>query len=83
MPDYSDVPARLLADEAVPESEIIGYNSGMEHIQTRLTLSAMVMFLVLDRIYEDDTIKYKITAFGHTMRTDFITRIDGDCPDCP
>jgi len=83
MPDYSDVPDRLLHDEAVPESEIVGYNTDMENIQTRITLSAMVMFNVLERIYEDDTVKYRITPFGHTMRTDFITRIDGDCPDCP
>lgn len=83
MPDYSDVPNRLLHDEAVPESEIIGYNVDMEHIQTRITLSAMAMFGVLDKVYEDGTLKYRITAFGHTMRTDFITRIDGDCPECP
>lgn len=83
MPDYSDVPERLLSGEHVPESEIIGYNADMENIQTRITLSAMVMFFVLERHYEDDTVKYSITPFGLTMREDFITRLDGECPECP
>jgi len=80
---YEDVPERLLSGEAVPRSEIIGYNAMMTDIQTTTCLEFLVMAFVLVKVYEEDTVKYQITPFGQMMRVDFVKRIEGDCPECP
>lgn len=80
---YEDVPERLISGEAVPRSEIIGYNVGYTDVQTTTTMDFLCLAFVMVKIYEDDTVKYAITAFGLQMRQDFITRLDGECPECP
>lgn len=77
---YTDVPARLLAGEAVPASEIIGYAHPNPDEATRLTLNFLAMALCMEMSIVDDALCYSITSFGFLMRTDFITRIEGDCP---
>lgn len=79
---YEDVPIRILNDEAVPRSEILGYASPITNVQADLYLAYFEYAGVLVRVYEDDTLKYQITAFGHTVRRDLVKRIDGDCPEC-
>lgn len=80
---YEDVPQRLIDREAVPRSEILAYAEPNPQVATTLTLEYMVMALCMEKIYEDDTVKFRITPFGMQMRDDFITRIEGDCPECP
>lgn len=80
---YEDVPQRLIDGEAVPRSEILAYAAPNPETATTLTLEFMVMALCMVKIYEDDTVKFQITPFGMQMRDDFITRIEGDCPECP
>lgn len=79
---YDSVPERLLADEAVPRSEILAYAAPLTHVETTLYLAYFVMTGVLARVYEDDTVKYQITPFGHDVRRDLVKRIDGDCDPC-
>lgn len=79
---YEDVPERLINGEAVPRSEIIGYNGSETDITTTYTLDILVMALLMEKVYEDETVKYRITAFGLLMREDFIVRLEGECPDC-
>lgn len=79
---YEDVPRRLIDGEAVPRSEIIGYVGASTDIKTTLTLNVMCMMLVMVKVYEDETVKYQLTAFGLQLRLDFIVRLEGECPDC-
>lgn len=80
---YESVPDRLLAGELVPRSEIIGYNGSMTDMQTTLALSYLCMAFLMEKVYEDDTVKYRVTPFGQLMRVDFVKRIEGDCAECP
>jgi len=80
---YEDVPDRLLSGEAVPRSEIIGYNASMPDVQTDYCLNILCFAMLMVKVYEDETVKFQITPFGQTMRIDFVKRIDGDCPECP
>lgn len=80
---YEDVPERLIMGEAVPVSEIIGYAHPNPDEATRLCLNFLAMALVMEMSIVDDALCYSITAFGQTMRTDFIVRLDEECPECP
>jgi hypothetical protein len=80
---YEDVPDRLLAGEAVPRSEIIGYEGEDSATRVTLCLEFLAMALILEKVYEDDTLKFRVTSFGQDFRIDFVRRIEGDCPDCP
>ena len=80
---YEDVPERLINGEAVPRSEIIGYNGSTTDLQTTYCLNILVMATLMVKVFEDDTVKYQITPFGQAMRQDFLVRIFGDCPECP
>lgn len=80
---YEDVPERLITGEAVPASEIIGYAAPNPDEATRCTLEVLCMMLCMVKVIVDDVLCYQITAFGQTMRTDFIVRLDEECPDCP
>jgi hypothetical protein len=80
---YEDVPQRLLEGEAVPRSEIIGYNAPMTMNQTDLILFRMEELFILQRSIVDERLCFSVTPFGQQLRQDFVIRIDGDCPDCP
>lgn len=80
---YTTVPDRLLSGEAVPRSEILAYATEVTHVESTYTLEILVMALLMEKVYEDDTVKFRITAFGQAMRIDFVKRIEGDCPECP
>lgn len=80
---YEDVPERLIMGEAVPASEIIGYAHPNPDEATRLCLNFLAMALVMEMSIVDGALCYGITSFGQTMRTDFIVRLDEECPDCP
>lgn len=80
---YTDVPYRLLSNEAVARSEILAYAAPLTHVQADLYLTYFEYVGILVRVYEDDTLKYQITSFGHSVRVDLVKRLDGDCPDCP
>lgn len=78
---YEDVPERLLNDELVPVSEIIGYYEIYPKIIIRYWIDMMIFVGVIGEVYADSTRYIKISAFGHDIRRDFVKRIDGDCPD--
>lgn len=80
---FGDVPARILDNEAVPRSEILAYAAPLSHVQADLYLAYFEFVGILAKVYEDDTLKYQITTFGHSVRMDLVKRIDGDCPECP
>lgn len=80
---YEDVPERLIMGEAVPQSEIVGYAYPNPAEATRLCLNFMCMALVMEMLIVDDVLCFLITPFGQAMRTDFIIRLDEECPDCP
>ena len=81
---YEDVPQRLADGEAVPRSEIIGYwGADSTDIQVTLGLEVLRQAFIMERVFEDETIKYRLTAMGLSIRLDFITRLEGDCPECP
>lgn len=80
---YEDVPQRLRNGEAVPRAEIIGYVSSTDDIRVTLCMEIMVMAGLAAKVYEGETLKYQLTAFGLEVRENFITRLEGDCPECP
>lgn len=80
---YEDVPDRLIGGEAVPRSEIIGYEGEGSATRVKLCLEFLAMALLVEKVYEDDTIKFRVTSFGQAFRRDFVKRIEGDCPECP
>lgn len=80
---YDDVPQRMLDGEAVPRSEIIGYNAPMTLNQTDLILHRMEELFLIQRSIVDEHLCFSITTFGHQIRQDFVKRIEGDCPECP
>lgn len=77
---YTDVPGRLITGEAVPVSEIVAYAYPMPLVQTKTALFWMTLCGVGVFSFEDDTKKFALTAFGQTIRTDFIVRLDEECP---
>lgn len=79
---YEDVPQRLLDDEEVPVSEVIGYAYPQFQSLTRACLSWMQLCGVISLHYVDGTRVAQITPFGHQIRQDFVVRIEGDCPEC-
>lgn len=83
MPPFADLPQRMLDDEQIPRTEIIAYDEDHTALQTDLVLFYLVQLGILNKVYVDDITHYEITAFGHTLRRDFVKRIDGDCPECP
>ena len=80
---YEDVPQRLRDGEAVPRSEIIGYWAGFTDLQITLGCEVLVDAFIFEKVYEDGTLKFKLTPLGAAIRLDFITRLEGDCPECP
>jgi hypothetical protein len=80
---FEDVPQRLRNGERVPRAEIIGFIGSADDVRVTLACEIMVMAGLMDKTYEDETVKYGLTAFGHEARTTFITYLEGDCPDCP
>lgn len=81
---YEDVPQRLRDGEAVPRSEIIAYwGPDATPIQVTLGLETLVTAMCMEKVYEDDTVKFRLTPLGSAIRADFITRLEGDCPECP
>lgn len=80
---YEDVPGRLAAGEAVPRSEIIGYFGPDQDIKITLGLRILEMAFIMSRSYSGDTILYGLTTLGMTVRSDLITRLEGECPECP
>lgn len=81
MPEYTTVPERLIAGEAVPVSEIIAYAYPMPLIQTKAVLFWMALCGVGEFSFEDETKKFSLTAFGQAVRTDFIVRLDEECEE--
>jgi hypothetical protein len=80
---YEDVPQRLRDGEAVPRSEIIGYWGSHADIVVTYCLEVMVTAGIMVKLYEDETAKYQLTALGSDIRSDFLIRLLGDCPECP
>lgn len=83
---YEDVPQRLRDGEAVPRSEIIGHYGADQDIQITLGCEVLAMALIMEKVYEDETLKFRLTPLGQSIRADFILRLEGDCldsPDCP
>lgn len=76
---YEDVPERMLSGEAVPRSEIIGHFGATMDIQVSLALSILTQAFVLEKVYEDDTVKYRMTSFGIDVRNSLVTRLEGEC----
>lgn len=83
MPDYSDVPQRLINGEAVKRTEIIGYNGPGTSVLVDYVLGTLEMLLLVQKHYAEDGVEFSITTFGMQVRQDFLTRIEGDCPECP
>lgn len=79
---YEDVPQRLRDGEYVPRSEIIGHYGPTEDVRITLGLEVLRSALILNKVIEDETVKYGLTPLGLSIRADFITRLEGDCPDC-
>lgn len=80
---YDDVPFRLVTGEAVPVSEIIAYLEPMSTTEAKSILFWMKLTGILSEAFEDGTKKFTLTPFGQTVRTDFIVRLDEECPECP
>lgn len=80
---FEDVPQRLRDGEFVPRSEIIGYVGPSHDIRVTLALEIMVMAGLMEKDLSDMTVKYGLTSFGAFVRQNFITRLEGDCPECP
>lgn len=80
---YEDVPARLAAGSAVPRSEIIGYWGSFSDIQITLGCEVLTQAFIMEKVFEDETVKFRLTPLGLSIRLDLITRLEGDCPDCP
>jgi len=83
MPLYPDVPTRLANGEAVPRSEILAYWGDGYFLQVTYGLEALVTAYIMEKVYEDDTLKYVLTPLGMDIRRDLVTRLEGDCPECP
>lgn len=83
MPTYTDVPSRLITGEAVPVSEIIAYAYPQSLTLTKTVLFWMTLCGIGAFSFEDETKLFSLTSFGQTVRTDFIVRLDEECPDCP
>lgn len=80
---YDTVPERLAGGEAVPRSEIIGYWGSFSDIQITLGCEVLAQAFIMEKVFEDDTLKYRLTPLGLSIRLDLITRLEGDCPECP
>ena len=80
---YNDVPQRLRDGEAVPRSEIIGHYGSDSDMRITLGCEVFVMTGIMVKVYEDETVKFKLTSLGLAIRADFIIRLEGDCPECP
>jgi len=83
---YDDVPQRLRDGEAVPRSEIIGYWGSDQDIPITLGCEVLVQAFIMEKVFEDDTVKFRLTPLGLSIRADLILRLEGDCldsPDCP
>ena len=80
---YEDVPQRLRDGEAVPRSEIIGHYGPTSDLKITLGLEVLRASFIMEKVFEDETVKYRLTALGAAIRTDLITRLEGDCPECP
>jgi hypothetical protein len=80
---YEDVPQRLRDGENVPRSEIIGHYGPTTDIKITLALEILTTAQIMVKVFEDDTVKYGLTALGMSIRADLITRLEGDCPECP
>lgn len=80
---YEDVPQRLRDGEAVPRSEIVGHYGSANGLQVRLGLEVLRMAGIMFKEFSDETTKFGLTPLGLQIREDFITRLEGDCPECP
>lgn len=80
---YEDVPERLITGEWVPVSEIIGYAAPATANEVRSILAWMELLGIMEPDFVDDTKVYALTTLGQSWRTDFIVRLDEECPDCP
>jgi len=80
---YDDVPERLAAGDAVPRSEIIGYWGSFSDIQITLGCEVLTQAFIMEKVFEDETVKFRLTPLGLSVRLDLITRLEGDCPECP
>lgn len=79
---YEDVPQRLRDGEAVPRAEIIGHYGSSSDIKVTMGLEVLRMAFIMEKVYEDETVKYRLTALGLQIRSDLLIRLEGDCPDC-
>lgn len=77
---YTDVPSRLITGESVPVSEVVAYAYPQSLLLTKTCLFWMTLCGIGEFVFEDDTKKFKLTAFGQAVRTDFIVRLDEECP---
>jgi hypothetical protein len=48
-----------------------------------LGLEVLRASFIMEKVFEDETVKYRLTPLGLSIRADFITRLEGDCPECP
>jgi hypothetical protein len=80
---YASVPDRLLADEDVPVSEVLGYYDEFPTIIAKYWIDMLVQCGVISETYSTGVRTIQITAFGHDVRRDLVKRVDGDCPECP
>jgi len=82
MPDYPDVPTRLANGENVARSEILAYWGDGYFLQVTYGLEALVTAYIMEKVYEDDTLYFRLTSLGMNIRRDLVTRLEGDCPEC-
>lgn len=80
---YDDVPLRLASGELVPRAEIIGYYGADSDIRITLALETLRVATIMTKDFSDGTAKYGLTELGMSIRLSLITRLEGDCPECP
>lgn len=81
--EWASVPQRIRDGEAVPRSEIIGHFGADSDVLITLALEVLRNAQIMEKVFEEDTAKYRLTSLGMTIREDLITRLEGDCPECP
>jgi len=83
MPIYTDVPTRLANGESVPRSEILAYWGDGYYLKVTYGLEALVTAYIMEKEYDGETVLFRLTSLGMNIRRDLVTRLEGDCPECP
>lgn len=80
---FEDVPERLASGEAVPRTEILAYMGSYNYLLVTNTLNILVMMGCMERTLVMGVSHYALTPYGMSIRLSFISRLEGDCPECP